>query len=572
MKREKITIQPDDVALNPHFREHERALLGALLQATDYGILLSGLDRQDILANRKLGELFRIPPEEIVLKAPEVVLRLAMAQVKDTKAFVERIRGTYSDPNLSYEDEIELKGEPPRFLRRSTAPVMDREGQPIARLWTFLDITETKQLQAEVQAQLAARTEEFEATSEALRAMNALSRTALEQHEQEEVLIACIEAARSHLGFESAAILFLTEKENEFHGVVAPTGSLPKSLHLPQQRDRALVEALEFGEEPEATPFMFHKEHRGALARTMKCPLLAITKLSRQEKAVGVLAVGLPRDAMDTLPLDRTRLAHLNAFRDQVNLTLEAHRLQWELRAAMESLRATQSRLIEVEKLRTAGTLAASIAHDIRNILTSFQMDLALQPEPVNDVLCGHINRFSALTHRLLAFSRPDMLESLPTPLPSLLERIVALVASQAEINNVEIVFALPKRLPSVLADASQIERLFVNLCLNAIQAMTERGGRLTLRARTRKEWVEVEVEDTGCGILPEVMPRLFDPFFTTRATGTGLGLFSCKRIVEEHGGQLSVDSIPGQGATFTVLLPRLPEERPHAKTAARGR
>jgi len=120
----------------------------------------------------------------------------------------------------------------------------------------------------------------------------------------------------------------------------------------------------------------------------------------------------------------------------------------------------------------------------------------------------------------------------------------------------VDVILDVPPELPSVSADASQLEHLFVNLCLNGIQAMTDCGGTLRLIARQAGQWLEIKVEDTGSGIAPEVIPNLFDPFFTTRATGTGLGLFSCKRIIEEHGGRITVAAGPGQGACFTVLLP----------------
>src|SRR5262249_51248548 len=134
--------------------------------------------------------------------------------------------------------------------------------------------------------------------------------------------------------------------------------------------------------------------------------------------------------------------------------------------------------------------------------------------------------------------------------------RIVSLVNGQAQISGVKIVQRWPRNVPLVSADASQLEHLFVNLCLNAIQAMTERGGTLTITGRLRQNWLEIQVEDTGCGIPMETLSRVFDPFFTTRATGMGLGLFSCKRIVEEHGGQLTVTSAPDRGACFVVTLP----------------
>src|SRR5262249_55226565 len=156
------------------------------------------------------------------------------------------------------------------------------------------------------------------------------------------------------------------------------------------------------------------------------------------------------------------------ALADQVALALETHHLHSELRAAMADLQAAQREMVDIEKLRTAGTLAASIAHDIRNILTPLQMELAEMPGPAAGAVRVQLNRFAALTHRLLAFARPGILEAAPVSVTELVARILPLIGGQAEINGVRIEVRLPPDLPPVLGDASQLEHLFVNLCLNA--------------------------------------------------------------------------------------------------------
>ena len=178
----------EDIALNPNFREQEEALLHALLQATDYGILLSGLDRQDIIANRRLGELFGVTPQNVVESSPEAVRALVRAHFQDPEAFDSLLQEIYADPLLRYQDEIELVGETPRILRRFTAPVHGSANSPVGRLWTFLDITETKRLQQEVQRQLEARTQDYWVTSEVLRVMNGLCRCATSEHDLETLL------------------------------------------------------------------------------------------------------------------------------------------------------------------------------------------------------------------------------------------------------------------------------------------------------------------------------------------------------------------------------------------------
>ncbi len=558
MEPHEARVLLEDIALNPQFRENESALLHALLQATDYGVLVSGLDRQDILANARLGELFNLAPHEIVLTEPNVVRELALRQARDPRAFDHLLQRAYADPALAHEDEVDLITEPPRTLRRYTGPVRDLEGRLIGRLWTFLDITETKRLQAEVQAQLAARTQDYITTSEVLRAMNALCRIATQTTTTDALLISIVHLVRTLVGHDCAAVLLLSRDGAEFDGIGCAENGLPQSIRLPRLRDSALAEALD----GDATngPLTLHANHRGPIARLLRCKTVSVAPLRAESGAMGVLVLGTSAPRAANATLDRYRVAHLSALVDQISLTLETHRLQSELHAAMETLKAAQRTMVEMEKLRAAGTLAASVAHDIRNILTAMQMELALQPGPLSDSICAHLNRFSALTHRLLAFARPTVLETYPTSVADVIRRMVSLVTGQAQINGVEIVVKVPAKVPLIAADASQLEHLFVNLCLNAIQAMTERGGMLTLTVRKRKQWLEITVADTGCGIAPDTIARLFDPFFTTRANGMGLGLFSCKRIVEDHGGQLTVKSAPGKGACFSVLLPTIPE------------
>jgi signal transduction histidine kinase len=555
---------PEDIALNPNFRSSEGALLHALLQATDYGILMSGLDRQDIIANRRLGELFGGAPQEIVESEPGVAAR---TRVRDPEVFEEVLRRTYADPLLSYEDEIELV-QPSCTLRRFTGPVFGADGASIGRLWTFLDITETKRLQAEVQAQLHARTEEYQATSDILHAVNALCQVAVEQKATEALLASIADRIRRLIGCECAAVLLLSANGAELEGVGYPASRPAKPVRVLRQHDRALAETVAKSHVDADAPLTLYTDYRSPIMRQLRCRTVGLAPLCDEGRAIGALAVGTRRPNLD---LERNRAAHLGAVIDQVALTLKTHRLQAELHAAMESLKATQRRMVEIEKLRAAGTLAASVAHDIRNILTTLQMELAMQPEPVSEMICAQLDRFSTLTLRLLAFSRPSVLEMRPTSVKEVVQRIVSLVGGQAQISGVKIVQRWPRSVPLVSADASQLEHLFVNLCLNAIQAMAERGGTLSITGRLRQGWLEIQVVDTGRGIPLETIARVFDPFFTTRATGMGLGLFSCKRIVEEHGGQLTVTSAPDRGACFAVTLPVMPppKETDHATSAA---
>ena len=227
------------------------------------------------------------------------------------------------------------------------------------------------------------------------------------------------------------------------------------------------------------------------------------------------------------------------------------------------TLTLTQQQLFETEKLSAVGLLAASVAHDIRNILTPLTIELTLVDEndPAKraeslDAMRRQVNSLALLTHRLLALARPAAIERAATDLAALTTQIIQLVRSQATLENVQIITVVSPRLPRIPADGVQIDQVLVNLVLNAMQAMrATSGGTLTLTLDRYKNGARVRVADTGPGILPAHRRRLFDPFFTTRPDGAGLGLFSCRRIVQAHGGTITVRS-QGRGTQFTVWLP----------------
>ena len=270
--------------------------------------------------------------------------------------------------------------------------------------------------------------------------------------------------------------------------------------------------------------------------------------------------------------LDITRARHMeDKIRAQAAQLKEQSR---QLAAALKSvtgrldkaentLSLTQQQLFETEKLSAVGLLAASVAHDIRNLLTplSIEVSLADQDNPAlrAEALAAmrqQIDGLALLTHRLLALARPETQERAPADLAELISRILHLARPQANSENVGIICTVSPHLPMVSADAVQIEQVLVNLILNAVQAMRATGGgTLTLTLDRYKGSARVRIADTGPGITAQNRRRLFDPFFTTRPDGAGLGLFSCRRIAEAHGGAITVRSRPG-ATQFTLRLP----------------
>lgn len=232
-----------------------------------------------------------------------------------------------------------------------------------------------------------------------------------------------------------------------------------------------------------------------------------------------------------------------------------------------DTLGATQQQLFESEKLSAVGLLAASVAHDIRNILTPINIELSLadaddaaaRGESLRTVQ-QQVDKMSQLTQKLLALAKPTAQRLVEVDLGELAERVLAQVRPQALLDGIDVAYSAPKRLPTVCADSVQIERVLVNLVLNGVQAMERDGGRLAMRLRRQsrngRDGVAISVEDSGPGMPLDVRRRLFDPFVTTRPDGTGLGLFSCRRIIDAHRGDIQIQSRLGVGTCVRLWLP----------------
>jgi len=227
-----------------------------------------------------------------------------------------------------------------------------------------------------------------------------------------------------------------------------------------------------------------------------------------------------------------------------------------------------ERQVLNAEKLASVGKLAAGVAHEINNPLGGIlnciynlrkgTLSPAREREYLESMEDG-LRRVQKIVRQLLDFSQQYDPELSPTEVNSVIERVLTLTNYAFEGTGVDLHRELARDLPPLMADRHMIEQVLTNLILNAVQAI--RGdGVVTVRSGTDGPWCTIEVEDTGCGIPPDVLPKVFDPFFTTRSQGegTGLGLSVSLGIVERHGGQIAVKSQVGEGTTFTVRLPAM--------------
>jgi two-component system, NtrC family, sensor histidine kinase HydH len=239
-------------------------------------------------------------------------------------------------------------------------------------------------------------------------------------------------------------------------------------------------------------------------------------------------------------------------------------------------------RMKERDRLAALGQMAAGLAHEIRNPLGSIKGAAQfLQPGHSSeshkeggrestreflDIIIEEVNRLNKIVSQFLDYARPYRGEQRPLDVSEVLRKTLALLPKEQLEGAIEISTSFAERMPQVRADAEQLLQVFLNLSLNAIQAMPadDKPGKLListgLRRATRRgaaaAFFEARFRDSGVGIPPGDLKNLFIPFFTTKDKGTGLGLPISQRIIENHGGTIEVRSQPGEGATFTVLLP----------------
>ena len=229
-----------------------------------------------------------------------------------------------------------------------------------------------------------------------------------------------------------------------------------------------------------------------------------------------------------------------------------------------KKLEVYEARAREGDRYKAVATLAAGIAHELKNPLTSIKTFLEFFPERHGDpafrdqflaTVGSSVERLEQITHGLLDFSKPQATHTQPVDVKAVLDDVLALTRHELQKKALIVTTAYTHNGSVVQGDASKLKQCFLNLILNAKEAMAS-GGTLTIFTGAVNGHLEVHIADTGCGIHPKDLPHLFEPFFTKKAGGHGLGLSIVQSIVREHHGTITVASTPGRGTTFTVRLP----------------
>jgi signal transduction histidine kinase len=233
-----------------------------------------------------------------------------------------------------------------------------------------------------------------------------------------------------------------------------------------------------------------------------------------------------------------------------------------------EELEARQEQIIHSRKIASLGTLVSGVAHELNNPINNIILTIdslvggrkitdERRLTMLNDILNQAV-RASEIVKHLLDFSRSDRTIIEDLDIARTLQETIQISENQITVNNIKLRVDLASDLPVIRGNRQALQQVFINLLTNAVHAMPSGGELLVSAARGSDQKIIIRVRDTGSGISEEHLPYIFDPFFTTKkvGTGTGLGLSVSYGIIKKHGGVITVDSSPGKGSTFTIVLP----------------
>jgi len=402
-----------------------------------------------------------------------------------------------------------------------------------------------------------------------LAALNALSAALSSTLDLEHILNLGVESIRHTLGAEVSLLALVNEPEHqvEMRWIVQRGAPLTSSPSILEQCE-PILRVLSSGEALHLTNSPADEPLRRELSRVVGVPCCTamLVPLLVRERVLGAATV---INRLDDALFQEDDLALLSSMAASVAMAVENARLYTEVKGVAEELKASQARLVQSVKLAAMGKLAASIAHEINNPLQAVQSCIYLVAEAADitspnvrylEIARQELERIARIVQRMLDFYRPGDEGRRPTAVGSLLDDVLALMHKQLEQGHVQVQTDYEPDLPAIMAVADHLKQVFLNIVLNALEAMPQ-GGTLQVRTRTGQAdngqpIVAIAFQDTGVGIPENALEQIFDPFYSTRPGGTGLGLSVSYDIVARHGGRIEVESQVGQGATFTVILP----------------
>jgi signal transduction histidine kinase len=540
MHQPRILVVDDDPAMIELVRE--------ILEAIDCDVL-AALDGQSAL--RTLRERVpEAPPDTILLdvKLPDIdgfqILREIKKDVRMRQipvillTGVDAVRDKAKGLQMGAEDYITKPFDPQELL---------------ARINVVLRIRRTEKM-------LRRRNQE-------LAALNEINRMVSASLELDRVLFAALEGLERLVDADAFLVVLNDEESDDWviRTARSPEGTWLEGRVVPLGRAAATRQALQ----TDRPTLQTAKDDFWTDTLGINPLDQLFVPLTTSDTTVGLLTVLSRANTLqeDYLPL----LKHMSGT---VSIAVENARLYGELTAFAEALERSQSQLIQAEKMAAVGRLTASIAHEINNPLQAVQnsLHLARHPQVETERRLDYLNmaqdEVQHLVHivrRMLDFYRPASGSLKALQLNKPVQDALSIADKRMKQAHIDTVTRLANDLPPVLGSTNQLTQVFLNVIINAIEAMHD-GGEFWVGTayHEEKDQIVAAFRDSGPGIAPEIREHLFEPFHTTKETGTGLGLAISYGIVERHGGEIEVESPREGGATFIVRLPRYPND--HSK------
>ncbi len=408
------------------------------------------------------------------------------------------------------------------------------------------------------QAIEANRSQREAARSRTLRPLFELAEVMFAETEEATLAQRVSSAVRSHLSCEAAG-LYLDESAGgptRLLSWTAAQGQAAEAVRLGPvawvSEGRALAHFQP--QDPDLPPVRRAWFEQNGYAAAMCCPV-------RRAQGTYLMFAGRGRDQP---PFSNDDLELLYLLTRQAAVALENARLYGELRAYVAEIERSQQRLVQSEKLAAIGRLTASIAHEVNNPLQSLRncLDLAGRADVPGEKRSEYLQmaqreleQLTSIVRQMLEFYRPEAATRQSVHLNELVHSVINLTSGECQAHGVQVSTSLAQGLPAVWGVPYQITQVIMNLVLNAVEAMPD-GGRLTVTSALTERGLELTFKDTGRGITKEEMAHIFEPFYTSKKSGTGLGLAISYGIVTAHDGVIQVESDPGAGTTFKVILP----------------
>jgi signal transduction histidine kinase/DNA-binding response OmpR family regulator len=532
------------------------------------------------------------------------VLRSALDQVLDSLALpaglitlrsagghqvaaVQRWPAHVDPPNILLAEQAAQTGEAVVVDRTACVPLISRNH--VLGVLAVTGLTragpDTLDLLSAIGSQIGAAIErarlyqDAQQRSEDLAVLNEITRAVTSSLELDRVLTTSLHSIRQILHVEAGSLVLLDAESGELHfrntlpaledwirrdaaqaggGIISAVTALREPLIV---KEAELLHGAggEPGARAPAEPPAWEPAPQPGSDRLNLRNLLAVPLIVKSQVRGVIVVINRSGGAFTSDDLEL-----LQFLAGAVAVAAENARLYGELADFARELERSQAQLIQAEKLAATGRLAASLAHEINNPLQAIHnclhlvVNRSLTDEKKKYYLGlaqAEVDRLITLVQRALEFYRPSQGRPAATDVNRLIENVLALSNKRLEHGRVQVRAQLQPDLAPLTAVPDQLTQVFLNLIINAVEAMPE-GGTLTIRSALRDSQLAIEVQDTGPGLTPDESARIFEPFYTTKAGGTGLGLAVSYGIIQQHGGRIEVQSAPAQGTTFTVWLP----------------